>query len=195
MFVVDLVTRSTTGSWKTSIRLSMVVKPLTEKLTCCVFLKWKHDAFNTTLKLYFSQLQIWRAKKPSNRNLTRRFERILFKIMLLKKHQKCKISRFRGIKWTKSWLFGLHAKFFQKLTCPNFFKSKSNALFLFHSIIWRFVKLFNQNLTRFEIFISKSDALEKLNSKFEKFWNSLLRNVSFILFFKFWLNEVIFCQR
>ena len=53
MFVVDLVTRCTTGSCQTSICLLMVVKLLTEKLTYCVFLKWKHDAFNTTLKKYF----------------------------------------------------------------------------------------------------------------------------------------------
>ena len=140
MFVVDLVTRCTTGSWTTSIGHPLVVKPWTEKLTCFVFLKWKHDAFNTTPKLFFSQLQIWRAQKPLNRNLTRRFEKIHFKIMLLKKHQKCKISRFRGVKWTKSWLFGLHAKIFQNPTCPNFFKSKSNALYFIHSKIWRFVK-------------------------------------------------------
>ena len=51
----------------------------------------------------------------------------------------------------------------------KFFNTKSNALYFFESQIWRFVKLYDQNLTRFEIFISKSDALEKLNSKFEKF--------------------------
>ena len=45
------------------------------------------------------------------------------------------------------------------------------------------------------MFIWKSDALEKLNSKSEKFQNSFLRNVSSISFFKFWVNEDIFCQR
>ena len=42
--------------------------------------------------------------------------------------------------------------FFQNLTCPKIFNSKSNALYFFQSKIWRFVKLLNQNLTRFEIF-------------------------------------------
>ena len=65
MFVVVLVTRSRTGSCQTSNRLSMVVKLLNEKLTCCVFFIWKHDPFNTTLKVFFSELQIWRAKKTS----------------------------------------------------------------------------------------------------------------------------------
>ena len=85
-------------------------------------------------------------------------------------------------------------KFFRKLTCPKFNNSKSNALYFFQSKIWRFVRLFHQNLTCFEIFISKADALEKLNSKSEKFQTSFLRNVSSILFFKFWLNEDIFSQ-
>ena len=58
--------------------------------------------------------------------------------MLSKKHQKCKISRFRGVKWTKTWF--LHAKIFQNLVCPKFFNSKSNALSFFQSKIWRFLK-------------------------------------------------------
>ena len=120
MFVVVLVTRSRTGSCQTSNRLSMVVKLLNEKLTCCVFFKWKHDPFNTTLKVFFSELQIWRAKKPLNRNLTR-FEKIHFKIMLLKKHQKCKISGFLGVKWTKKWFFA----------CKNFSKPDMSKFFQF----------------------------------------------------------------
>ena len=72
--------------------------------------------------------------------------------------------------------------FFQNVTCPNFFNSKSNALYFFQSKIWRFVKLFNQNLTGFEIFTPKSDALEKLNSKSDKL-KIIFRNLIFILFF------------
>ena len=150
MFVVVLVTRSRTGSCQTSNRLSMVVKLLNEKLTCCVFFKWKHDPFNTTLKVFFSELQIWRAKKPLNRNLTR-FEKIHFKIMLLKKHQKCKISHFLGVKWTIMCFFA--CKNFSEPDMSKFFNTKSNALYFSQSKTWRFVKIFDQNLTRFEIFI------------------------------------------
>ena len=52
MSVVDLVARCSTGICQTSIRLN-ACKILTENLTCCVFLKSKNDAFNTTLKMYF----------------------------------------------------------------------------------------------------------------------------------------------
>ena len=38
-------------------------------------------------------------------------------------------------------------------------------MFFFQSQICRVVKLLNQNMTRFEHFISSSDALEKMNSK------------------------------
>ena len=68
-------------------------------------------------------------------------------------------------------------------------------MYFFQSQIRRVVKLLNQNLTRIEIFISKSDALEKLISKSDIFQNSFLRNLIFILFFKFWLKDDIFCQR
>ena len=137
MFVVDLVTRSTTGSCQRSNRLSMVVKLWTEKLTCCVFFNENMTRSIQLWKCFFSELQVWGAKKPLNRNLLR-FEKIHFKIMLSKKHQKCKISRFRGVKWTKTWF--LHAKIFQNLICPKFFNSKSNALSFFQSKIWRFLK-------------------------------------------------------
>ena len=42
-------------------------------------------------------------------------------------------------------------------------------MYFFQSQIRRVVKLLNQNLTRIEIFISKSDALEKLISKSDIF--------------------------
>ena len=60
--------------------------------------------------------------------------------------------------------------FFQNLICRKVFNSKSNAYF-FQSKIWRVVKPLNQNLTRCEILVSKSDALENFNSKSDKFEN------------------------
>ena len=62
-------------------------KILTEYLTCFIFLKWKNDAFNTTLKMYFFQSQIWRVVKILNQNLTR-FEIFNSKSRSLEKHQK-----------------------------------------------------------------------------------------------------------
>ena len=171
-------------------------------LNGCIVFNWNSDV------LCFFKMKTWRVQYDfenvffSIPNPTRcksfksKFDaywNFQFKIMLLKKHQKSKKTRFRGVKWTKSDF--LHANFFQNLTCRTFFNSKSNALYFFQSKIWRFVKPSNQNLTRLESFISKSDALEKMNSKSEKFKNSFLRNVSFISFFKFWLKEDIFCQR
>ena len=73
--------------------------------------------------------------------------------------------------------------FFQNLTCQNFFNSNSNALYFFQSNIWRFLKVLNQTLTRFEIFFPKSDAFEKMNSKSDKFDNFFLPILIFILFF------------
>ena len=105
-----------------------------------------------------------------------------FKIMLLKKHQKSKKSRFRGVKWTKSDF--LHANFFQNLTCRTFFNSKSNALYFFQSKTWRFVKTSNQNLTRLEIFISKSDVLEKNEFKIWKNLKSFSPKSDFYLVFQ-----------
>ena len=40
------------------------------------------------------------------------------------------------------------------------FNSKCNALYFFQSKIWRVVKLLNENWTRWDKFVSKSDALE-----------------------------------
>ena len=167
MSVTDLVARCTTGSCHPSIRLSVVVQFITEILTWCVFLKRKHDAFNATLTMYFFHSQIRRDVNLLNQNLTR-FEIFHFKIMLFKWHQKCKLCRFHGVKWTKTWFFG----------CKHFFKigqvekiliqNPTHCIFL-QSRIWRFVRLFNQNLMRFENFISKSDRLENLNSKSDKF--------------------------
>ena len=68
-------------------------------------------------------------------------------------------------------------------------------MYFFQSQIRRVVNALNQNLTRIEIFISKSDALEKLISKSDIFQNTFLRNLIFILFFKFWLKDDIDCQR
>ena len=149
MSVVVLVARCTTGSCQTSICLSMVVNFLIENLTCCIFLKWKNDAFNTTLKIFF-QSQIWRVVNLSNRNLAR-IEIFNSKICFLRKVPKMQNMSFSRSKMNQNVIFWMQT-FFQNLTSPKIFNSKSNALYFFQSKIWRFVKLLNQNLTRFEIF-------------------------------------------
>ena len=143
--------------------------------------------------MYFSQSQNWRAVKPLNQTLTR-FEIFHFKIMLFKKEPKMQIKSFSRSKINQNVVFCMQT-FFQKMICPKFFNSKSNAMYFFQFKIWRFVKLFIRNLKRFEIFISKSGALEKPNSKSDKFWIFFLRSLIFIWFFGFWLNDDIFCQR
>ena len=90
-----------------------------------------------------------------------------FKFMLFKKAPKMQNMSFSRSKKNQNVIFWMPT-FFQNLKCPKIYNSKSNALYFFQSKIWRFVKLYNQNLTGFEIFIPKSDALEKLNSKPDK---------------------------
>ena len=131
-------------------------KILTENLTFRILLKWKNGAFNTTLKMYFFQSQIWRVVKILNQNLTR-FEIFNSKSCSLEKHQKCKICRFHGVKWTKrdfldanifsnTW----HVQNFliQNITRCIFFNPKSDAFWNFLFKIWRVLKFFFQNLTR-----------------------------------------------
>ena len=136
MFVVDLVTRSTTGSWKTSIRLSKVVKLLTENW-CVVFVfKWKHDAFNTNLIVFFPQLQIWCAVKPLSQNLTR-FQNFHFKILLFWRSTKMQNMSLSRSKINPNVV----------LCMQKFFETWHVQIFLI------------QNLTRYIFFIPKSDAL------------------------------------
>ena len=118
------------------VNLSLDGWLLSENLTCCIFLKWKNDAFNTTLNKYFFKSQIWRVVNLSNGNLTR-IEVFNWKLYFLKKHQKWKICLFHGVKWTKTWFFG----------CKHFFKT------------WHVQKILIQNLTRCVFFNPKSDAL------------------------------------
>ena len=112
-----------------------------------------------------------------------RKENFNWKSCFLKKHEKCKICRFHGVKITKTWFFWMQT-FCKIWHVEKFCISKSNSLYFFQSKIWLVVKTSNQNLTRCENFNSKSD-------KFQKF----LQNLIFILFFRFWLIDDIFCQR
>ena len=128
--------------------------------------KWKKDAFNMTLKKYFFLCKSDALENLLNRNLTR-IEFFNSNLCFLRKHQKCKICRFRGVKRTKTWFFGCQ-HFFKTWNVQNFIIQNLTRCIFFQSKIWRFVKMFNQNLTGFEIFIPKSDALEKLNSKSDK---------------------------
>ena len=131
------------------------------------FLKMKTWRVQYDFGTVFSQSQIWCAVKPLNQNLTR-FENSHFKIMLYKKAPKMQLMSFSRSKINQNVVFWMQT-FFQNLRCRKFFKSKSNASYLFQSKIWRFVKLCNHFLMRFEIFSSNSDTLGNLNSKSDKF--------------------------
>ena len=99
-------------------------------------------------------------------NLTR-FENFKSKLCSSERHQKCKINRFHGVNWTKKWFFG----------CKQFFKTwhveklliQNLTRCIFFNPNLTLCKISYQNLTRFHFFTSKSDALEELNSKSEKF--------------------------
>ena len=117
----------------------------------------------------FSQSQIWRAVKPFNQNLTS-FENFHFKIMLLKNATKMQIMSLSRSILNQNVIFWMQT-FFQNLTCGKILNSKSKALYFFQSKIWRFERLFYQNLMRFEWYIPKSDTLQILNSKSHKFQN------------------------
>ena len=146
-------------------------------LNGCNTFKWKSDV------LCFLKMKKWRVQYDfenvffSISNLTRckplksksdAYWNFQFKNMLFKKAPKMQNMSFSRSKMNQNVIFWMQT-FFQNLTCPKIFNSKSNALYFFQSKIWRFVKLLNQNLTRFEFFFPKSDALEKLNSKSDKF--------------------------
>ena len=104
----------------------------------------------------------------------------------LKLHVIRKKIAFYGVNWIKFWFFGgnifFQSLFFKKISLikvmlfkktfvlniwrvVKFLIHKSNALLFFQSKIVRVVKLWNQNLTRCENFVSKSAALENPNSK------------------------------
>ena len=123
-------------------------KILTENLTCCVFLKWKNDAFNTTSKKYFFSIpNLTRCKTFKSKNDA--YWIFKFKIMLFKKAPKMQNKSFLRSKTNQNVIFWMQT-YFQNLTCPKFFYSKSNALYFFQSKIWRVVNLLNRNLTSFE---------------------------------------------
>ena len=134
-----------------------------QNLTCWIILNSTSNAF------YFLQSKIWHVMKFSIQNHAP------------KKHKKCKICHFAGVKWAKSWLLG--AKKSQNLTWWKIFNSKSNALYFFQSKIWRVLKPLNQNLTRCENLVSKSDGLEIFNSKSDKFWNFFPKSDFYLVFF------------
>ena len=129
-------------------------------LNGCKLFNWKSDVLyffkmkkwrvQYDFENFFFQSQIWRVVNISNRNLTR-IEIFNSKICFLRKAAKMQNMSFSRSKMNQNVIFWMQT-FFQNLTCPKIFNSKSNALYFFQSKIWRFVKLLNQNLTRFEIF-------------------------------------------
>ena len=109
--------------------------------------------------MFFFQSQIWRVVEPLYWSVTR-FQKFHFKIMLLKKHQKCEKCRFHEVTWTKTWFFGWkhfckkwHVQNFliqnltrcsfsiQNLTLRKTFQSKSDAFGNFYFKIWRVRKI------------------------------------------------------
>ena len=88
--------------------------------------------------------------------------------MLSKKARQMQNMLFSRSKKNQTVIFWMQT-FFQNLTCRKIFNSKFNALYFLQSKIRRVVKPLNQNLTRSENLVSKSDALEKFNSKSDKF--------------------------
>ena len=136
-------------------------KRSTQNLTRCKIFVSNFDA---CLKNCF---EIWHVRKYSNQNLTHKklfnskYDRLYFfqfeicsvvflsilnltpnkninsKSCFLKKHEKCKICRFYGVKWMKTCCF----------ESKNFF------------VVWYVEKPLIQNLTPFIFFNPKSDAL------------------------------------
>ena len=150
MSVVDLVARCTTGSCQKSNRFSKVVRLSTENLTSCVFLKrkkWRvqYDFGN----VFLSIPNPTRCKSfKSKSDLYWNFQ---FKILPFKKAVKMQNMSFSRSKKNQNVIFWMQT-FFQNLTRPNFFNSKSSTFNFFQSKTICFVKLLNQNLTRFEFF-------------------------------------------
>ena len=122
--------------------------------------------------VFFFQFEIWHVMKFSIQNHA-----------FSKKHEKCKLCLFHGVKWAKTWFF--ERKYFLK--------------------IWHFEKIFIQNLTRCNFLNSKSNPLYFFKIKiwrvmffYFKIWQVglvFLRNPIFILFLRLWPNENIFSQR
>ena len=134
-------------------------KKYTQHLTRKIF-NSKSDA------LYFLKFKISRVVLFSIQNLSRK-ENIDSKLCFLKKHEKCKICRFHGVKRTKTWFFCMQTFFkichvekflIQNLTRCMFFNPKSGALWKLQIKSWGFVKLSIQTLTRFKTSSPKSDA-------------------------------------
>ena len=148
--------KSTCGCTRLEFNVEKAEKILIENLTPCKILYWKSDQMK---KFYF---KIWRVVVLSVQNLSRN-ESFNAKSCFLKKHEKRKICRFHGVKWTKTWFFD-RKQFFkvwhvqkilvQNLTRCKTFKSKSDALWKFCFKIWRVV--FFLNLARCKIVFSKS---------------------------------------
>ena len=126
----------------------------------CVIFNWNSDVLcffkmktwgvQYDFENVFFQSQIRRVVNLSNWNLTR-FEIFISKLCVFKKAAKMQNMSFWRSKMNQNVIFWMQT-FFQNLTRPNFFNSKSNTLYFFQSKTLRFVKLFNRNLMRYEFF-------------------------------------------
>ena len=125
------------------------LKDVNLSLNGCKTFNWKTDV------LCFFKMKTWRVQHDFEKvffsisNLVRcksfksksdAFWKFQFKIMLFRKAPKMQNKSFSRNKRNQNVIFWMQT-FFQNPTCPNFFKSKSNALYFFQSKIWRFVKI------------------------------------------------------
>ena len=99
--------------------------------------------------VFFSIPNLTRCKKFKSKSDA--FWNFQFKIMLFRKATKMQNKSFSRINMNQNMISWMQT-IFQNLTCPKFFNSKYNGSYFFQSKTWRFVKLFNKNLTRFEFF-------------------------------------------
>ena len=154
-------------------------------LNGCIVFKWNSDV------LCFFKMKTWRVQYDfenvffSIRNQTRckSFEsksdaywNFQLKILPFKKAPKMQNMSFSRSKMKQNLIFWMET-FFQNLTRPNFFNSKSNTLYFFQSKTLRFVKLFNRKLTRFELFFQNLSR-----------WKNWIQNLTIfkILFSEIW---------
>ena len=131
--------------------------------------------------MYFFQSQIWRVVNLSNRNLTR-IELFNSKLCVSKKAAKMQNMSFSRSKMNQNVIFWMQT-FLQSLTPSNFFVSNSITLYFFQSKTLRLVKLFNQNLTRFEFFF-KIWRVRKINIKIWQFLKFFSPKSDFYLAFQ-----------
>ena len=135
--------KTTCGGVRSVFKIEKYGKFLIKNLKPCWFFYWEPNKLKkkyfkiwgvfflsqNRTRCTFFQFEIWLVVFFANQNLTPN-DFFNTKSCFFKKHEKCRICRFHGVKWSKTWFFE-GDKFFQSLTCRKIFDSKSNALCLF----------------------------------------------------------------